>query len=457
MTLMEFVTALRKRWIYVAVPFLLLSISAGVASKLETPMYTARSSAYFSLPFGQSANDLFQGSNYTQAQLGSFAALATEPIVLKPAVTRLGLDVTPQQLSQSVSARTQADSAIIQVSASSSDPEEAAEIANTVIDQLGKTVQRLSPATDADTPSVVVTMVAEAVPPTVQSSPNSRRNVLAAALAGLILGILGALARERLDTRVRSEEDLPDGVSVLGSVPFDRGVKGRVGGRRSAAVSTATRQEAFRKIRTNLRFLDVDSPVRIITVTSGIAGEGKTSTCLALAQALAEDGQRVLLVDADLRRPKIADYLSIEGSVGLVDVLAGSVPLGLAAQRLEAGRLSVLPSGTIPPNPTELLGSHAMADLMARLRDEYDLVLIDAPPILPVADALIAGAKSDGVVLVVRHGKTTRNHARESIAALERVEARLLGTVFNMVRTAGRLRSQSRYTSYEPGRIDERD
>ena len=449
MTLQDFVTTLRKRWVYIVIPFLLLSVAAGVTSKLQTPMYTARASAFFALPFGQSANDLFQGSNYTQQQLGSFAALATEPIVLEPVISELRLDRTATELSRDVSAQTQADSAIVRVSASSSDPDEAATIANALVKQLGRAVQRLSPSTQGNKPSVVVTTEARAEPPTVQSSPNTARNILAAALAGLILGLLAALARERLDTRVRGQDDLPEGVSVLGSVPFERQFKGRAAGRRGQVQESSTRQEAFRKIRTNLRFLDVDNPVKLITVTSSFAGEGKTSTCLALAKALAEDGHRVLLVDADLRRPRVADYFSIEGAVGLVDVLAGAVPLGLGVQHLQTSGLHVLPSGTIPPNPSELLGSRAMSDLMERLRAEYDLVLFDAPPILPVADALITGAKSDGVVMVTRHGKATRHQVRESIDALHGVEARLLGVVFNMVPLSARWRARSRYSYYD--------
>lgn len=448
MTLAQFVVILRKRWSYVLVPVVIACAFAGITSKLAEPQYSARASAYFSLPFGQSANDLFQGANYTQQQLGSYANLAAKPIVLAPVIDQLGLETTPRALARSVTATASGDSVIIDITASSASPQLAADIANAVTAQLGAVVKELSPKDKDDKSSVDVTTVARATPPTFAVSPNTKQNLLVAALAGLFLGLLGALARDRLDTRLRTEDDLPEGVNVLSAIEFDKAAKRRPGQSLTGSESRrqAVRDEAYRRLRTNLRFLDVDNPVRVIVMASSVAKEGKTSTSLNLARFLAEDGQNVLVIDADMRRPKIAEYLALEGSIGLTDVLAGSADYDDAIQSWGHDSMFVLPSGSIPPNPSELLGSNAMTDLIKELSEQYDLILIDAPPLLPVIDAAIAGVIADGVLLVVRHGKTTEHQFGVSIDSLKSVEARVLGVVFNMTPSP---RPWSRRSSYD--------
>ncbi len=151
-------------------------------------------------------------------------------------------------------------------------------------------------------------------------------------------------------------------------------------------------------------------------------------------------GQRVILVEADLRRPKVASYLGIEGAVGLTNVLVGQVALDDVLQPWGDGRLAVLPSGTIPPNPSELLGSNPMSDLVAELRRRFDLVVIDTPPLLPVTDAAVASRHADGAVVVVRYGKTSRHHLTSALRSLEAVNARLLGTVLAMTPVTSRRR-----------------
>jgi capsular exopolysaccharide synthesis family protein len=454
-TFAAFVAMLRKRWAYVVVPLLLFSVAAGVASMLAQPIYSARASAYFSISLGQTASDLFQGSNYTQQQVGSYASLATQPIVLQPVIDELDLDTTPKELAHSVTATASAESVIVDITAADDDPEVAADIANAVTDELATVVRDLSPELGNGEPSVTVTTVAEATPPTYASSPNTRRNVLAAALAGLFLGVMAALAREKLDTRLRAREDLPDGINVLTSIEYDKSVRKAPAGGVVSSRRVAVRDESLRKLRTSLRFLDVDNPVKVFVMTSSVAGEGKTSMSLSLARVLAQDGQRVLLLDADMRRPKVAEYLAMEGAIGLADVLAGAVALDEAVQRWERDSLFVLPSGSIPPNPSELLGSHAMVELVARLRRSYDHVVVDAPPLLPVTDAAIASVHADGVVLVVRHGKTNRKQLRAALDALKAVEARLLGVVFNMTPPPRPWHKRSQYDYYRTAAVAE--
>ena len=170
-------------------------------------------------------------------------------------------------------------------------------------------------------------------------------------------------------------------------------------------VPYSPRSEAFRQLRTNLQFVNVDHPHKVSVVTSSLPGEGKTTTTLNLAIALASSGQKVLVIEADLRRPG-ADRLLIEGAVGLTNVLAGRVQLPQAIQPW-SGDVDLLASGPLPPNPSELSASRHMEAPLKELRDQYDMVLIDTPPLLPVTHAAAAAPATDGVLLVSRFQKTT--------------------------------------------------
>ena len=195
----------------------------------------------------------------------------------------------------------------------------------------------------------------------------------------------------------------------------------------------AVRAEAFRTIRTNLQYVDVDNPPKVVAITSAVPEEGKSTLAVNLAIALAQAGKKVVLVETDLRRPRASTYLGVESELGLTDVLAGQRTLDEALVSWNRGLLTFLPSGHTPPNPSELLASHQFAQVLATLRERFDWVIIDATPLLPVTDGAIVSKAADGAILVVRFGKTTREQLGASMAALEQVDARLLGTALNFV------------------------
>lgn len=172
--------------------------------------------------------------------------------------------------------------------------------------------------------------------------------------------------------------------------------------------------ESFRVLRTNLQFLDVDQTSKTYAITSPMPGDGKTTTSINIALALAESGSRTILIETDLRRPKFGEYLNLESTVGLTTVLIGGAQLSDAIQPWGRTGLDVIASGVLPPNPAELLQSKAMAAVLEQLRRDYDAVVIDAPPILPVTDAALIAAQTGGAILVVRHGKTTRDQAAQA-------------------------------------------
>ena len=197
------------------------------------------------------------------------------------------------------------------------------------------------------------------------------------------------------------------------------------------------RAESFRTLRTNLQFVDVGRASRSFVITSSVQREGKSTTSANLAIAMSDAGSRVLLVDADLRRPKVADYMGLEGAVGLTDVLAGRVKLADVIQPWGTGRLFVLPAGTVPPNPSELLGSQPMQKLIEFFEQEFDAVIFDAPPLLPVTDGAILARKVGAVILVVASGHTHKAQVKGALDTLRNVDAQASGVVLTMLPTKG--------------------
>lgn len=439
MTITQFARVLSKHWLLALAPFVLCVIATFVVSKQTTPVYTASASSYFTLPFGQSGTDLFQGSNYTQQQLASYAQLATKPIVLEPVIDDLGLDMKPTELARQVRASAAPDSVIINIAATDPDPQRAADIANAITGEIGRVASKLAPSLSNGDAAITASTIAKATAPSSPSAPNTKRNILGGALAGVFLGVLLALAREVLDHRVRSFEDLPDGIPVLATLEKTSASAPSVA-RSRVDHSEFVFDESLRKLQTSLRFLDVEKPVKVIALTSSIPGEGKTSLSIQFARVLSEGSRRVLLIDADLRRPQVASRLALEAGIGLSDVLAGSVQVEEVTQRALQDGLDVLSCGSAVPNPAELLASHAMESLLEELRGKYEYILIDAPPLLPVADASILSSQADGVLMVARYGKVTRSQITSALEQLHRVDARVLGTVINAVPKPSRRR-----------------
>jgi len=209
--------------------------------------------------------------------------------------------------------------------------------------------------------------------------------------------------------------------------------------------ATASVVEAYRGLRTNLRFLDVEKPLRSLLITSPGPGEGKTLTASNLAIVTAEAGARVILVDGDLRKPQVHQLFRLDSRVGLTTVLAGQSGLPAALQPTPVRNLRVLPAGPKPPNPAELLGAPRMADVLAELKRQADMVIIDSPPVLAVTDAVVLAAAVDGVVMVVNPRLTTYQAAQKTKAVLEQVKAHLLGVVIDEINPNG---SSGYYYSY---------
>ena len=193
--------------------------------------------------------------------------------------------------------------------------------------------------------------------------------------------------------------------------------------------------EAYRSLRTNLEFSSLDRPLKTMVVTSAGPEEGKSTTLANLAVTLAQAEKKVILVDCDLRRPSQHEIFEVGNSLGLTSMVVDEEAFkNPPLQETPVPNLKLLPSGPLPPNPSELLGSRRMEEIIATLREKADLVLFDAPPIIAVTDAAVLASKVDGVLLVIKAGTTKRDHAQRAKALLEKVNARLVGAVLNNVR-----------------------
>ncbi|MEW6554187.1 MAG: polysaccharide biosynthesis tyrosine autokinase [Actinomycetota bacterium] len=294
--------------------------------------------------------------------------------------------------------------------------------------------------------------VIEVAEPGVKVSPRTTRNVVLAIFLGLILGVGMAFLVDYLDDTLKTREDFERyyGSSIIGEI-----ARATPSGEEEREVIYFTRPdspaaEGFRNLRTNVQFLNLDGGTRLLMVTSSSPEEGKTSVAVNLGAALSEMGKRVLVVEADLRRPVIGKFLVEKSEKGLTDMIMGTTSLEEVIVDTGNVNLHVLMSGPRPPNPAELVSSQAMQDLLQRLRDEFDYVIVDAPPVLAVSDAIAMAPMMDGVLVVASHTIATRDGARHTVEMLGRVETRILGVVINNVEMAGRYGYGYRYGYYSP-------
>ena len=434
MELRDYIQILRKSWVLIVAVTLSGLLVSGIASILIAPVYTSSTSVFVAIQSaGDSGSDLNAGTTYVQNQVKSFAEVATTDRVLQPVIDQLQLSTSVTDLAKRVTASAPLDTVIITISVTDASPSVAADVANSIGTNLIDTVEELSKPASGSSP-VKMSTVSPALEATSATSPNVRLNLVIGTLIGLAVGIAISVLRTVLDTRVHSERDvqLLTSASVLGGISYDDEAPDR-----PLVVQVnphSPRAEAFRQLRTNLQFVELTDAGRTFVVTSSIPAEGKSSTSVNLAITIAEAGSRVLLIDGDLRRPKVAEYMGLEGAVGLTDHLIGQAKLDDVVQPWGAGNLHVLPAGQVPPNPSELLGSRAMITLLAKLDEAYDTVIIDAPPLLPVTDAaILSKLVSGGALIVVGAGRITNHQLQSAVTSLETVGGRVIGIIMNLL------------------------
>ena len=374
-------------------------------------------------------------------------AYANAFVAYQQTVTNAKLAAAEQQLQSQISA-IDTQVASLSKSASTSPQVDALVVQETALKEELATLQVSGAVSGGG-----VEVVTPAKAPTSPSSPKPVQDTLIAAIVGLLLGISIVFLVERLDDAVYSKEEagrLAGDAPVLGMIP-------RIGSwkRRGDVVlaSTASHNssvaEAYRSLRTSLQFAGHDGNMKTILVTSPSPGEGKTATIANLGVVLAQADQRVVIVSCDLRRPRLGQFFERSESPGFTSVILGQTSLGDALQTVEGlGNLFFLGSGDVPPNPTELLASGAAHEIFSELRQDFDIVLVDSPPLLPVTDAVILAGEADATLLVIAAGETKRSQVEQAAEMLAQVDARRVGVVLNEVEVGGRYGYRDSYGSY---------
>lgn len=433
----DYLRILRRNWILIVAAALTGLLLAGGSSMLTKPIYTSETQLFVAIQSSGSVQDLQQGNTFSQARVQSYVKTVDSPVVLQPAIDALGLDMTAEQLAEDVVATTEPSTVLINISVVNNSPVQAAAIAQEVARSLIDAVDTLEKPKNGGTSPVSLSVIKPAVAPSSPSAPNTRMNLLLGVIIGVAAGVGMGVLRTTLDNRIRGEADLRQitAAPLLGGISFDTDASRRP--LLTQAAPQSPRAESFRQLRTNLQFANVSGHAKTILVTSSLPGEGKSTTATNLAIALAQAGNSVCLVDADLRRPMINEYLGLDRSAGLTTALVGTTDLNDLLQPWGDDNLYVLASGQIPPNPSELLGSAEMKQLIDRLGYAFDSVIIDAPPLLPVTDAAVLSQHVGGVVLVVGSQKLRHQDLQKSIQALEMVGSNILGIVLNRLPAKG--------------------
>ena len=425
MTFEDLLKLTRRQVVAIAVG-LLAGLFVALTVILLTPVsYQASAEAYIRVnvsPDGEAAQQ-YAASQLANQKVKAFVPVFTSEAVAQGVIDSLGLDMTPAQLSRSLSATNKNNTLTITVTATASSEDRARRIADEVVRQSAEQVKQLE---GEDSPIEVVLMSPSALAPTTRS-PSGFKYLGVGLVGGVLLGYALAFAREVWDRRVRSAADLAAVVDgpVLGVIPVSDAIAhGRVGtGARPRPA------EGFRKLRTNMRYANVDKGVQSFVVTSGMQGDGKSTVASNLARVMALAGQSVVLIDGDLRRHRPHDGGG-RRRPGLTQLLVGSTSLDAVLVQSAVPGLRVIPAGDPPPNPSELLGSERMSDLVTYLSSKH-VVVIDAPAALPVTDAAALGAHTDGVLLVARSGRTTNDQLEQTVEVIRQGGGSVFGVVLN--------------------------
>lgn len=451
MNLREFTKTLWSRWVTVCAALVVTIVGAVIVTLLTTPLYQASTRLFVSTDSGTSVSDAYQGNRFSQERVVSYTELLMGQTIAQRTIDKLSLDISAQALSKRVKASARPDTVLITVKVLDESPTQARDIANTLSDEFVAMVRELETPDGATSPDARVVVEQRASIPSDPVVPKAARNITLGVVLGLLLGIGLAALQDTLDNTVKSREALEGitNVGLVGSIPSDR--ERQVSPAIMFDSDNSPIAEAFRKFRTNMQFLSVDNPPRVLVITSSTPGEGKSTSSINLALALAEGDQNVVLVDGDMRRPTLAKYLDLVGTVGFSTVLSGNASLDQALQKTRFPNLTVLTAGSVPPNPSELLGSQAAKKLLSELRMQFDYVIVDSTPLLAVTDATILAADADAVLIMTRYGRTTRDQLTHAIGNLESVGAPLRGAVLTMVPMRGSASYGYSYSYYGTG------
>jgi succinoglycan biosynthesis transport protein ExoP len=427
MELHDYLRIVRKRVWQVLTAILVCTIGAAAMSVATAPVYqgTAKLLVLAKADPSGGISSAYEGALLSQQLVQSFAQILESRGTADAALLLDPQPLTPSQLQSRISAEPVTETLLINLSVEDTSAARARRLTNSVARAFIKDVPRLQSGS-----AVRVSLVEPALTPAEPIRPRIKLNIALGLLLGIMLGVGLAFLREFLDRTIRSPEELAASTEapVVGTIPPFRAGKQPIPVAEQPRTAAA---EAFRKLRTNFAFLGIDRDSLCCVVTSPSAGDGKSTVTANLAIALAQAGRRVAVVDADLRKPSLHNVFRLPQRIGTTTVLLDDASVHDAIQHDDPYRPAVLTSGLLPPNPSELLGSRRMEELLAELRAGYEVVLIDCAPLLPVTDPMVVSRFADGLLLVARAGATTKDQAQAAKSACEKVGAKIFGVVLN--------------------------
>ena len=450
-TLMDLLKIIRKHLPTMIIAFVIVVAAVSAYTFLAPPKYTATAQAmatYNASQDGESISQQSTGGTYISNQITSYPTLAATEKVLKPVINELGLDETVDDLAGQITVTNPTNTAFVNIAAVDGDPKQAADIANAVAESLKTVIE--NDLYTGDTSPVKVSIVQKAQTPLTKSSPKTVLYLAVGVVLGLIVGVFAALIKDLLNTRVEEPSDVRGVVraSSLGSVPVDDSLESK----RPVLVSqpNGAIAEEFRRIHTNIDFLQTDRTEgvgQLLVITSAQPSEGKTTMAINTAVALAEDGTKVLLIDADLRHPSVAHHLGIEGAAGLAHVLSGQMGPKDVVQSYWKTNLHILPGGKRPANAGVLLNSETMKLMVEQALTQYDYVIIDTAPLTVSNDGAVFGRCAKGLLLVVSRNVCEKKSLQEAADTLATAQVPVLGFIFNRA-DPKKVNSHSNYYYY---------
>jgi succinoglycan biosynthesis transport protein ExoP len=441
MDLRQFVRVLRTQaWLILVVIAVFAAGAIGFDSA-RRPLFAAETQLFVSTSGAPAdLSQTYQGGLFAQQRVQSYAQIVDSPVMVQRIISQLRLKDSVRDLQGEISASVPVDTVLIDITVTDRSAVRAKSIANALAARFPGFIAALERSKNRSPSPVAISVTSPAELPTHPVSPKRAVDLGIALVLGLVVGVGGALLRDALDTRVHGGDVATAVVAapIVGTIIFDRNTKSRP---LAVADSRSKRAEDFRRLRTNIR---VGEGFRSFVVSSAVASEGKTTVVANLGVALAQAGYRVVLVDADLRHPKLGALFGVASQVGLGDVLTGGVEMVDALRRWRDGlHLEILPAGTIPSNPSELLGSERLPTMLHKLVRRCDIILFDSPALLEVTDAAVVGKMTSGVLLVTRPSITRVDELESAVESLRAADADVFGLILNGMPSRDRYRPRA--------------
>jgi succinoglycan biosynthesis transport protein ExoP len=430
----ELVQIIRKRvWVIISFIVLAFFLSGIISMFFLDEIYESSTTLIVSKQSEGTKNDLqISDINLARNLVDTYSVIIKSNLVLESVLSDLNLNMTLGDLKSKIRVSAEGNTEIIRITVEDTVPERARDIANSLANVFIKEVNKLLKMENVQIIDIART-------PGSPVRPRVLMNIAIAGMLGLMAGLGLVLLVEYLDNTIKTPEDVLKytQLSVIGSIPDFNGEssKRKHTNRITRLISSPSMKapvaEAYKTLRTNIQYSNLDNNLKVILVTSSVQSEGKTSTSTNLAISMAQSDLRVLLIDCDLRRSHIHRVFHILNVKGLTNVLAENLDYHQILNSVGIPNLDILTSGPKPPNPSEILGSARMEAFMKKVSAEFDVIILDAPPILPVADAMVLSKLADGVILVMEYGATTHETAMRAKESMEKVGAKILGAVIN--------------------------